>query len=144
VPHSIQNLAQLKGEHTEMQHTMTYGVPASKLVFLPGLYQPCLDTYSCLDRHCLPKDLNGDEYYTHAYVTQQRFNQHLGYVWNTFHKHQYGLQLVNRTALEVPIAHKWSIFDCVELFHEKLKASVTAPAELQQAAGRQFISGTGL
>ena len=50
------------------------------------------------------------------------------------YEQQYGLQLVNRTAPEVPRTHKRSIFDWVDIFHERLKASVTAPAELQQAA----------
>ena len=56
IPHIVQILAQLKGEHPEMQHAMTYGVPRSKLVFLPDLYQSSLDTYSCLDRQYLPED----------------------------------------------------------------------------------------
>lgn len=60
------------------------------------------------------------------------------------YEHQYGLQLVKRAAPEGPKTHKWSIFDCVDLFHEKLKAPVIAPAELQQAAEGQFTSGTGL
>ena len=45
---------------------------------------------------------------------------------------------------EVPKTHNWSILDFVDLLHEKLKASVTAPAELQQVAEGQFTSGARL
>lgn len=60
IPHIIQILAQLKGEHPELQHTMTYGVPRSNLVFPPDLYQSSLDICSCLDRQYLPEDFVGE------------------------------------------------------------------------------------
>ena len=57
---------------------------------------------------------------------------------------QYGLQLVDRMALAVPETHKLSILGCVDLFHEMLNSSVTAPEELQHAADDQVTAGTKL
>ena len=60
------------------------------------------------------------------------------------YERQYGLQLVERTALAVPGTRKRSILGCVNLFHGLLNSSVTAPEELQHVADGVVTSGTKL